>query len=279
MTVLKEYYKLSNEVKIPKIGFGTWRIPGGKEAYSITMAALKQGYRHFDTAKKYENESSIGDAIRDSKIARKDIFISSKLPTEVMTYQGVMDEFDKTINNLKTDYIDLYLLHAPWSWKDSGNIHERENMEVWRAFEKLYEERKVRSIGVSKFGIIDLDNIVKEARIKPMVDQIRYFVGFSDEKLIKYCQENDILIEAYSPLAKGNIVEHPIVIEIANKYDVTPAQLAIRYCVQHGILPLPKAIDETHMRQNTELDFTISNDDIKRLEKLPDTDPDEELVR
>ncbi|MGR3741228.1 aldo/keto reductase [Companilactobacillus sp. DQM5] len=279
MSIINEFYELSNGVSIPKLGFGTWKIPGGQLAYDATKQAIDLGYRNFDTAKKYENESSIGQAIKDSRIKRKDIFISSKLPPEVMTFQEVLDEFEKSIENLKTDYIDLYLLQAPWPWNDMGNIHDRDNMEVWKAFEKLYKDKKVRAIGVANFGVLDLENVIKDSEISPMVNQIRHFVGFTQPKIMNFCVENNILMEAYSPLATGNLLTHSVIEEIANKYQVTPAQIAIRYCIQHGTLPLPKAIGKEHIEENAKVDFTILPEDMKRLEKLPDTDPDSNIVK
>lgn len=278
MSIINESYVLANGIEVPKLGFGTWKIPGGDPAYVTAKDALAAGYRNFDTAKKYANESSIGKAIKESSIDRKDVFISSKLPPEVMTYDGVFEEFDRTVENLQTDYLDLYLLQAPWPWNDSGNIHDRDNMIVWKAFEELYETGKVKAIGVANFGILDLENIIKDAKVQPMVNQIRYFIGFDQEKVRDFCTDNNILVEAYSPLATGHLIEHLVIEEIAHKYGVTPAQLAIRYCLQHGTLPLPKAVGKDHIVENTQVDFAIEPEDMKRLEDLPGTDPDEKIV-
>lgn len=271
MTVLTETYKLSNGVAIPKVAFGTWQIPNGDATYNSVATALKNGYRHIDTAKAYGNEQSVGQAIRDSGIDRKEIFVTSKLPAEIKTYDGALKAFDETMAALDIDYLDLYIIHAPWPWNQIGKNCDQGNLDAWRAMEKIYASGRVRAIGVSNFAVRDLENLLPHAKVKPMVNQIQYYVGFTEPKITKYSEEHGILVEAYSPLATGRMLANDKVIAIANKYDVTPAQLAIRFCVENGVLPLPKAVTPAHIVSNKELDFTISAADMAVLNDLQDT--------
>lgn len=271
MTVLTETYKLSNGVAIPKVAFGTWQIPNGDATYNSVATALKNGYRHIDTAKAYGNEQSVGQAIRDSGIDRKEIFVTSKLPAEIKTYDGALKAFDETMAALDIDYLDLYIIHAPWPWNQIGKNCDQGNLDAWRAMEKIYASGRVRAIGVSNFAVRDLENLLPHAKVKPMVNQIQYYVGFTEPKITKYSEEHGILVEAYSPLATGRMLANDKVIAIANKYDVTPAQLAIRFCVENGVLPLPKAVTPAHIVSNKELDFTISAADMAALNDLQDT--------
>lgn len=271
MTVLTETYKLSNGVEIPKVAFGTWQIPNGDATYNSVATALKNGYRHIDTAKAYGNEQSVGQAIRDFGIDRKEIFVTSKLPAEIKTYDGALKAFDETMADLDIDYLDLYIIHAPWPWNQIGKNCDEGNINVWQAMEKIYASGRVRAIGVSNFAVRDLENLLPHAKVKPMVNQIQYYVGFTEPKITSYSQEHGILIEAYSPLATGRMLSNEKVLAIAKKYDVTPAQLAIRFCVENGVLPLPKAVTPAHIVSNKELDFTISAADMAVLNDLQDT--------
>lgn len=271
MTVLTETYKLSNGVEIPKVAFGTWQIPNGDATYNSVATALKNGYRHIDTAKAYGNEQSVGQAIRDSGIDRKEIFVTSKLPAEIKTYDGALKAFDETMADLDIDYLDLYIIHAPWPWNQICKNCDEGNINVWQAMEKIYASGRVRAIGVSNFAVRDLENLLPHAKVKPMVNQIQYYVGFTEPKITSYSQEHGILIEAYSPLATGRMLSNEKVLAIAKKYDVTPAQLAIRFCVENGVLPLPKAVTPAHIGSNKELDFTISAADMAVLNDLQDT--------
>lgn len=271
MTVLTETYKLSNGVEIPKVAFGTWQIPNGDATYNSVATALKNGYRHIDTAKAYGNEQSVGQAIRDFGIDRKEIFVTSKLPAEIKTYDGALKAFDETMADLDIDYLDLYIIHAPWPWNQIGKNCDEGNINVWQAMEKIYASGRVRAIGVSNFAVRDLENLLPHAKVKLMVNQIQYYVGFTEPKITSYSQEHGILIEAYSPLATGRMLSNEKVLAIAKKYDVTPAQLAIRFCVENGVLPLPKAVTPAHIVSNKELDFTISAADMAVLNDLQDT--------
>lgn len=265
----KETLKFHNGVTIPSIGFGTWQIPN-EEAYNSVTMALRNGYTHIDTALAYQNEENVGKAIRDFDIAREDVFITSKLPAERKGYQEALDAFDETITNLGVDYLDLYLIHAPWPWNDIGKDCTQGNIDSWKAMEKLYNDGKIRAIGVSNFSISDLQAILDNCDIVPMADQIPFYIGKDQKDLMDFCEKHDIVVEAYSPLATGQLLDSPELKEMANKYGVTTAQLAIRYCLDKGTIPLPKSTHEERIIQNRQLDFEISEEDLNALDKMED---------
>ncbi|AVL00709.1 aldo/keto reductase [Pediococcus inopinatus] len=274
MSVLTDTFELANSVKIPKVGFGTWQTPAGDVAYQAVLNALKVGYRHIDTAKAYGNEADVGRAVRDSGIARDQIFVTSKLPAQTKTYDGAMADFESTFNKLDIDYVDLYLVHAPWPWSQVGKDCDKENVEVWRAMQDIYASGRVKAIGVSNFNVHDLKNVLADAKVKPMVNQIQYYVGYTEPKITSFAKENGILVEAYSPLATGGLLKNDQMLTLAKKYDVEVAQLALRFCLQNGILPLPKAVGQSHIEDNAKLDFEISEEDMKTLNQMPDTAPE-----
>ncbi|APX71783.1 aldo/keto reductase [Companilactobacillus allii] len=272
MTQLTETFKLSNGVEIPKVAFGTWQIPAS-EAHKAVSDALKTGYRHIDTALAYANEKEVGQAVRDSGIDRSDIFVTSKLPGETKSYEGAMRDFNTTMDNLDIDYLDLYLVHAPWPWGEMGSNYDKENLDVWRAMEEIYKSGRVKAIGVSNFGVHELQNILSAAKVKPMVDQIQYYVGYTEPKNTKFAKDNGILVEAYSPLATGGLINNKDVLKIADKYGVSVPQLAIKFVIQNDVLPLPKATHIAHIEANAKLDFQISAEDMDVLNNMPDTAP------
>ncbi len=262
-----ENFKLRSGYNIPSIGFGTWQC-SAKEAYNATLFALKNGYRHIDTALAYQNEEAIGKAIRDSGIDRDKIYVTTKLPAQYKTYEEAIKYFHESLNNLGLDYIDLYLIHAPWPWSNVGLDCEEGNIEVWKAFIDLKKQGLVRSIGVSNFKENNLDNIIRATGVIPDVNQIRFFIGNTQEGVLKYCKEHDILVEAYSPLATGEILGSPQLDEIAKKYNKTKAQICIRYCVERGTLPLPKSTHENRILENIDIDFKIEEKDMEYLNNL-----------
>ncbi len=263
-----ELILLNNGIKIPAIGFGTWQVADGEEAYNACLAALKAGYRHIDTAFAYGNEKSIVRAIKDSGLTRDDVFITTKLPADIKTYEGAKEHFEMSLKNLETDYIDLYLIHAPWPWSDVGGDYTEGNIAVWRAMLELYYEWRVCAIGVSNFHVKDIEAIVNATGFPPAVNQIRYFIGNTQDEITEYCKENGILIEAYSPLATGALVENGELSSLAEKYNVTVAQLCIRFCIENGALPLPKSVNEERIRANLDVDFEISKEDMAYLNSL-----------
>ena len=266
--IKNEFFILNNGIKIPAIGFGTWQVADGEEGYSSCLAALKAGYRHIDTAFAYGNEQSVARALRDSGLLRTEVFLTTKLPADIKTYEGAKEHFEASLKNLDTDYIDLYLIHAPWPWSDVGNDYTEGNIAAWRAMIDLYNEGKVRAIGVSNFHVKDIKAIVDATGFVPAVNQIRYFIGNTQNEITEYCQANGILVEAYSPLATGALVEHEKLITMAERYGVTIPQLCIRFCIENGTLPLPKSVNEARIKANLEVDFEISKEDMAYLNSL-----------
>jgi diketogulonate reductase-like aldo/keto reductase len=264
----KSFFTLSNGIKIPAVGFGTWQIPGGDPAYNSVATALKTGYRHLDTAYAYGNEASVGQAIRDSGIDRNEIFVTSKLPAEIKDYDKAMRYADKTISNTGLDYIDLYLIHAPWPWNEMGADYTKENIKVWKAMEDFYIGGRTRSIGISNFGIKDIDGILETCRILPMVNQIRMHIGHSQPEVNDHCRKNGILVEGYSPLATGRLLNNTDIAEVAKRYRKSVAQLSIRYVLQKGALPLPKSTHAEYIKQNFDVNFEISPEDMLYLDGL-----------
>jgi diketogulonate reductase-like aldo/keto reductase len=262
---LNEYYTLYNGVDIPKIGYGTWQIPDD-EAYDTTLAALRCGYRHVDTAKAYRNEKAVGRAIRDSGIPRGDIFVTSKLPAQTKGYQVTLDAFARTMQDLGLEVLDLYLIHAPWPWDQIGKDCTQGNIDSWKAMEHLYNEKKVRAIGVSNFYPSDIQALIDTCDILPMVNQIPFYVGHTQKETMAFCKAKGILVEAYSPLATGGVFTETLLKDIAQANGVTVAQLCIAYCLQKDTLPLPKTTKEFRMVENAKVDFVIGDDDMAILD-------------
>ncbi|MCA9765217.1 MAG: aldo/keto reductase [Carnobacterium sp.] len=265
----EKQFTFYNGTTIPYIGFGTWQIPN-EEAYDAVTMAIKNGYTHIDTALAYGNEENVGKAIKDSGLSRDAIFLTSKLPAQIKGYNETLEAFDTTLTNLGMDYIDLYLIHAPWPWDEIGKDCTKENIQTWKAMEKLYNDKKIRAIGVSNFSIEDIKALIDACDIVPMANQIPFYIGRDQKELVAFCNENEILIEAYSPLATGDILASPEIITMAKKYDVTPAQLSIRYCIEKDTVPLPKSTHESRIIENSQLDFTISPADVETLDAMKD---------
>ena len=266
--IKNDFFELHNGVKIPAIGFGTWQVKDGNEAYESTLWALEAGYRHIDTAHAYGNEASVGKALRECGIAREEIFVTTKLPSHIKTFDGAKEHFYESLNALGLEYLDLYLIHAPWPWNNIGEDCTEGNIEAWRAMIDLYNEGKIRAIGVSNFAVKDIEAIVNATGVKPTVNQIRYFIGNRQDAITDYCQANGILIEAYSPLATGEIANHEKLASTAKKYGVTIAQLCIRYCIEKNTLPLPKSVHKERIVANIDLDFHIEKEDMDYLDSI-----------
>jgi diketogulonate reductase-like aldo/keto reductase len=272
--ILKDNLKLSNGVFVPVLGFGTWQIKEGEEAYASTLAALAAGYRHIDTAAAYRNETSIGRAIKDSGIARNQLFITTKLESHLKDYKQTFVEFEQSRQRLGLDYIDLYLIHAPWPWSEwqTNPDYSKGNIAAWKAMEELYEAKKVRSIGVSNFEISHLEKLFQGIHLLPHVNQIPLWIGRPQKALREYCQEKGIAIEAYSPLATGRIFKLDLLQTLAKKYKRTPAQIAIRFTVDLGAITLPKSIQPIRIIENGNLDFKLDRDDLHALLELENLD-------
>ncbi|WP_278265280.1 aldo/keto reductase [Nocardia sp. AG03] len=278
MTILTESYTLSNGVEIPKLGLGTWFIDDDKAADAV-VAAIEIGYRNIDTAQAYGNERGVGDGIRGSGIARGDLFVSTKLAAEIKDYDRAVAAIDTSLETLGLDHIDLMLIHSPQPWRDfRGGDYAEGNREAWHALENAYTTGKLRSIGVSNFEQHDLDNILTVATIAPQVNQLLVHAGNTPTELITYCQDNNVLVEAYSPIAHGEILNNPDVAAMADRYGVSVPQLCIRYTLQLGTVSLPKTANPDHMRSNAQLDFEITDDDMDALRHLRARDYGEHSV-
>lgn len=261
-------YKLNNGMSIPQIGFGTWQTPDGDVAESSVLHALEAGYRHIDTAAIYGNEESVGRAIKKSGINREELFITTKLWNNNHSYEKAKAAIDESLKKLDLDYVDLYLIH----WPNPLEIREtyvEGNAESWRAMEEAVAEGKVKAIGVSNFHPHHLDELLKTAKIKPAVNQIFLNPSDSQPEIVAYCQEKDILLEAYSPLGTGRIFEITELQEIAERYNKTVAQIVIRWSLQHGFLPLPKSVTESRIKENLDVfDFELTEADMEKINGL-----------
>ena len=270
MSITREYFELSNGVKMPKLGFGTYKLAKGDEAYRAVLEALSNGIRHFDTAIIYQNETSIKEAILDSKIPREEIFITAKLPPHIKNKAGALRMFEKSLKNLGLEYIDAYIINAPGPFHDLDGDYDEGNVEVYKVLEELYNEGRVKAIGVSQFKIKDIENILKHCTITPHIQQISYFIGHRQDELVTYCQDKNIQIQAFSPLAKGFLLENNEVLEIAKQYRVEPSQIALKYIIQKGIAPIPKAKTKHHIEVNTKLDFNLDKEAMDKLDVIED---------
>ena len=255
---ITQTYTLSNGVKIPKLGLGTWEIAEEKASQTV-KDAVNLGYRHIDTAQGYGNERGVGEGIRTCGTNRNEIFVTTKLDAAIKTYDGAISAIDGSLKTMGLDYIDLMLIHSPQPWTDfrKDNRYFDGNLEVWRAFEYAYKAGKLRAIGVSNFEKEDLDNILSNCSIPPMVNQILAHIGNMPFELIEYTKNKGLLVEAYSPIAHGAILDNKEIKKIAAKYGATVPQLCIRYCLQLGLLPLPKSVNLKHMLTVTDFRFKL----------------------
>ena len=263
--VLNETYTLSNEVQIPRLGLGTWFIDDDRAAQAV-KDAVAIGYRNIDTAQAYGNERGVGEGVRASGIPRDELFVSTKLSAEIKNYDDAIDAIDGSLATLGLDHIDLMLIHSPQPWDDfRGGDYAEGNREAWRALEDAYQAGKLRSIGVSNFVQHDLENILDTCRVAPQVNQLLVHVGNTPAELIAYCESKDLLVEAYSPIAHGEMLKNPDVAAMANRYSVTVPQLCIRYTLELGTVSLPKTANPEHMQSNAQVDFVIADEDMDVL--------------
>lgn len=266
----EKFYLLNNNYKIPNIGFGTFRTPSGEETEKSVIDAIKSGYRHIDCAAAYGNEKSVGEAIRKSGVTREELFITSKLWNDDKGYENTLAAFNRTLEDLQLDYLDLYLIHWPIA-KASKNNWQEANSESWRALEELYKQGKVKAIGVSNFLGHHLDPLLKIAKIKPMVNQIEIHPGMLQGETVKFCEENNILVEAWAPFSNGQIFNNPVLKEIADQYKKSVAQISLRWVIQKGIIPLPKSVTPERIKNNLDVfDFEIKAQDVEKIDRLTD---------
>ncbi len=271
--MLNETYTLSNGVKIPKLGLGTWFIDDDK-AEDAVKEAVKLGYRLIDTAQAYGNECGVGEGVLNCGLPRNEIFVTSKVAAEAKSYESAAASIDETLSKMGLDYIDMMIIHSPQPWAEF-RIEKRyfkENKEVWRALEDAYTAGKIKAIGVSNFLQDDLENILADCKIKPMVNQILLHISNTNTELVDFCNKNGILVEAYSPIAHGEALKNDAITAMAKKYGVSTAQLCIRYVIQLGTVALPKTGNPVHMKDNANVDFEISDEDMKALKEMEHID-------
>ena len=268
--MLKKKVKMYNGVEIPVIGLGTWQLPD-VDAAAVCKEAIDVGYIHIDSASAYENECGVGEGIRQSGIKREDIFITTKIPAEIKDYEGAKAIIQQSLKRLGVDYIDLMIIHCPIPWalyhQGVRSGYDEANVAVYRALEEAYDRGELRSIGVSNFDVHDLENIMEHCRIKPMINQIPWFVGRRNEAVKEYCKNHKILVESYSPLGTGRLLSQPLIVEMAEKYHVTPAQLCIKFALMDVDITLPKTTHRERMIENAQLDFEISSEDFEKLKQ------------
>ena len=257
--MLNEKVKLINNIEIPTIGFGTYKLGNEDQTIDSIKDALNLGYRHIDTASFYGNEKFIGKAINESKIKREDLFITTKLWQDSHGYDNTIKAFYDSIEKLGVDYLDLYLIHWP----------TEENSETWRALEDLYDEGKIKSIGVCNFKIGHLEDLKKTARIMPMVNQIEVHPGYTKKETIEYCIKNNIKVVAWSTIMRGKLSNNDKMIYLSKKYNKSITQIILRWHIQNSIIPIPKSSNKSRMKENIDIfDFSIDFEDLKIIDSL-----------
>lgn len=268
--LLSERYTLADGTAIPKLGLGTWLL-GDDKAYQAVVNATGVGYRMIDTAQSYGNERGVGEGVRNCGITREELFVASKVAAERKDYDTVLRSIDRSLTMMGLDYLDQMIIHSPQPWievNQSDNRYEAENLEVWRALVDARQAGKVRVIGVSNFNEHDLTNILDNSDATPQVNQVLAHVSNTPFELIRFCQDHGIQVEAYSPIAHGMVLKNPQIAKVAKKYHASVAQLCVRYDIQLGLVALPKTTSVEHLRDNADVDFTISDDDMQSLKSM-----------
>lgn len=271
---VNRFYTLNDGTLIPNIGFGTYNEEF-MDNRKIVLQAIECGYRFFDTASLYETERSLGNALIESGISRSEVIIETKLWIDEMGAENVEKAFERSINRLQTDYVDIYMIHWPRQTGKDDEKWKTLDIETWQAMEKLVEKGKVKRLGLSNFLPHHLKNILDNCKIRPVVDQLEIHPGYSQEKAVAYCLDNDVLPMAWSPLGRGRenaTIGNSILVRLAGKYGKSVQQINLRFLLQKGILPIPKASTPEHMRSNMEVfDFELSDDDVSMLSCMPQT--------
>lgn len=257
---LQDTITLNNGVNMPGFGLGVYKVEEGKTVVDAVSTALSVGYRLIDTAGFYDNERGVGQAVRESGIPREEIFVTSKVWNDRQGYGSTLEAFDESLEKLGFDHLDLYLIH----WPVSGKFKE-----TWRAMEKLYKEGRVRAIGVSNFHVHHLEELLKDAEIKPVVNQIEFHPHLTQREVLAFCQEHDIQMQAWSPLKKGRIFDEPLLVDIAEKYGKTVPQVILRWDIEQGVATIPKTVNKERMIENADIfDFTLTDDEVEQITNL-----------
>jgi diketogulonate reductase-like aldo/keto reductase len=268
MKSINDCYTLSNGIQIPCVGFGTYKANDG-EGSSIIRTAIEAGYRYFDTASLYETERDLGRAIKESGVARESLFIVSKLWIDERGYHEAKKAFERSLNRLQMNYLDLYLIHWPRGEEGDSDWKEKD-VETWQALEELYREGKIRGLGLSNFLPHHVENILEHAQVEPLVDQLEIHPGYTQEAAVRYCEENDIRVQAWSPIGRGSLLENPILKVYAEKYGKSVAQICLRFLLQKGIIPIVKSSAAERMKQNQDIfDFELSWEDMSVINNMP----------
>jgi methylglyoxal/glyoxal reductase len=260
LLTLESRAKLNNGVEIPRLGLGVYQSPPGEITLRAVRYALKIGYRHIDTAQLYGNEADVGRAVMESGINREEIFITTKVWNSFQGYDSTLQACEGSLRRLGLSYVDLYLIHWPV---------EGLSDETWRAMIKLWQQDKAQAIGVSNYSITQLKEVLKNTDVVPAVNQVEFHPFLYQQELLRFCRNNKIQLEAYSPLTRGNKLNYPTIAEVARKYNKTPAQILIRWSLQHDVIVIPKSIHEDRIQENSKVfDFQLEPEDMKTLDSL-----------
>ena len=267
---VKKIVTLRNGVEMQGVGFGTWKSKDGQAAYDSVIEAIKAGYRHIDTATLYKNEASVGKAVNECGLKREEIFVTSKVWNRSRGYDKTMAAFEKTLEVMGLDYLDLYLIHwpaIPALFEDWNDI----NLSTWKALTELYKAGKIKAIGTANFFPQHLESLM-QTEVQPMINQIEYHPGYTQDEVVKYCQENGIVVQGWSPLGNGAVLNDEFLAGIAAKYNKSVAQICLRFAVQNGIVPLPKSVTPARIASNLDIyNFEISEEDMKAIAAMPET--------
>ena len=257
---IQDTTELSNGVKMPWLGLGVWQSQEGKEVEQAVLWALEQGYRSIDTAAIYRNEAGVGKALKQSGVPREEVFLTTKVWNSDQGFENTLAAFESSLQLLDTDYVDLYLIH----WPVAGKYKE-----TWRALELLYQENKVRAIGVSNFLVHHLKDLLPGCQVKPMVNQVEFHPYLIQPTLLDYCHTEGIQLEAWSPLMQGRVVEVPELVAIGEKYGKSAVQVTLRWNLQHGVITIPKSVKKERIISNSEIfDFELSDDEMQVIDAL-----------
>jgi len=258
---------LNNGLEMPLVGYGVFRVPDGDDLAEAVKTAIAKGYRSIDTAQVYRNEESVGRGIRaaiaEGLVSRDELFVTSKVWNDGLSYEETLAAYDSSLEKLGLDYLDLYLIH--WPGLDTNYI------EAYKALEKIYQDGRVRSIGVSNFHVHHLEHLLKETTVIPVINQIEFHPHLTQEEVRAYCKEHGIQVEAWSPLMNGSLLEEELIQQLATKYSKTPAQIVLRYDVQHGVVTIPKTMTPARMTENLHVfDFTLTDEEMAQLDAMND---------